>query len=174
MVILVRLQRETGSCALSSGALRASASPAVERSGREGGRQGRARRCCAEPAYAQWCIVIPEPTAQQPPRQPLSRAAGPDFHRRWRRPAGTAEPLLSQSRSWQDLHQLARAPDVCCWVGRPLPDGHLVARPDSRLHQVCIILPAAEPRRRWRHCENTERTRRRGGGRLCCSSHNFQ
>lgn len=60
--------RESRKLCVSSGALQASVSPAVELGA--GG-----HRCCSVPDSAQRCNVIPEPTVQ-PPCQPLSQAVG--------------------------------------------------------------------------------------------------
>lgn len=88
--------------------------------------EGEGHRCCAELEFAQRCCMIPPANRATtlPATQPSSR---PDFPHRWHRPAGTNSPL-SHSRSWQDLCELARAPDVHSGVGRPRPDGHLVAK----------------------------------------------
>lgn len=140
----------------------------------EGWKRRGGHRCCAEREYAQRCNAIPEPTAQ-PPCQPLSQAAGlispalaPTC---WHR-----QPLLSHSRSWQDLRELAWAPDVRCGVGRPLPDGHLVAKLALRLHHVCIIPPSfrAAVEKGSAGCAVRTLYVRGRGAKLCGSSHDFQ
>lgn len=134
MVILVRLQTHAGSCALSSGALQASVNPAVMQ---RGGMGKRTQVLCRARVFT---VVRRDPRANRaaalPATQPSSQ---PDF------PIAGAGPLappapFSHSCSW---HALC-APDVRCRIGRPIPDGYLVAELASHLHHFCIIPPATE------------------------------
>lgn len=124
------------------------------------------------------CTVVQrDPRANRaatlPATQPSSR---PDFPN-----AGTgllAPPtLLSHSRSWQDLCELALAPDVDCGVGRPLPDGHLVVKLASCLHHFYIIPSATElwwKERASVGCAEAFLYVICGSVKLCCSSHTFE
>lgn len=109
-----------------------------------GGGMGETQVLCR----ARVCTAVQRDPRANPRSHPASHSAKqpssrPDF-------PGAGTGLLapptppSHSRSWQDLCELASAPDVRCGVGRPLPDGHLVAKLASCLHHFCIIPPATE------------------------------
>lgn len=115
------------SSALSSRALRASVSPAIKLRGGIGWRRWR-KNTGAEFEFAQRCNRILQPTLQSP-CQPTSR---PDFPT-----VGTgllAPAAASHGYSWHDLCELGSASDVRCRLGRPRPDGHLVAKLALVLH----------------------------------------